>query len=105
MAREARPPPAPAPVGPPAAYWRLLAPLTQSLEIWESEYLHPLCGEDPVAESTKATALRPFLEALAGPERDAFEAGYRARLRQAYPREADGRTLFPFRRLFIVARR
>ncbi len=94
-----------APVWPPAAYWRLLAPLTQSLDIWESEYLHALCGEDPVAEWTKATALMPFLEALAGAERSAFEAAYRARLRQAYPREADGRTLFPFRRLFIVARR
>ena len=94
-----------APVWPPAAYWRLLAPQTQELDIWESEYLHALGGEDPVAEWTKATALMPFLEALAGPERGAFEAAYRARLRQAYPREADGRTLFPFRRLFIVARR
>ena len=27
-----------------------------------------------------------------------------ARLRQAYPPETDGATLFPFRRLFIVAR-
>ncbi len=94
-----------APVQAPAAYHRLLAPLAQDLDIWESEYLHPLSGEDPVAEWTKATALMPFLEALAGPERSAFEAAYRARLRQTYPREADGRTLFPFRRLFIVARR
>ncbi len=94
-----------APVQAPAAYHRMLAPQTQDLDIWESEYLHPLCGEDPVAEWTKATALMPFLETLAGPDRGAFEAAYRARLRQAYPREADGRTLFPFRRLFIVARR
>ena len=93
------------PVRPPAAYWRLLAPLTAGLDIWESEYLHALCGENPVAEWTKATALRPFLDALAEPERSAFEAKYRARLREAYPREGDGRTLFPFRRLFLVARR
>ena len=95
----------PEPVWPPAAYWRLLAPLAHDIDIWESEYLQPLCGEDPVAEWTKATALRPFLAALVEPERGAFEAEYRARLRQAYPREADGRTLFPFRRLFLVARR
>jgi trans-aconitate 2-methyltransferase len=35
----------------------------------------------------------------------AFEAAYAARLREAYPRRPDGRTLFPFRRLFIVAQR
>lgn len=93
------------PVQAPAAYHRMLAPLTQELDIWESEYLHVLSGEDPVAEWTKSTALRPFLDALAEPERGTFEAEYRARLRQAYPREADGRTLFPFRRMFIVARR
>ncbi|MBM3518765.1 MAG: trans-aconitate 2-methyltransferase, partial [Alphaproteobacteria bacterium] len=26
-----------------------------------------------------------------------------ARVRRAYPRRADGRTLYPFRRLFLVA--
>jgi len=45
------------------------------------------------------------LATLEGAEREAFEADYRARVRPHYPPEADGRTLFPFRRLFIVARR
>jgi len=93
------------PVQAPAAYHRILAPLAQDLDIWESEYLHVLSGEDPVAAWNKATALRPFLDALVEPERSAFEAAYRTRLRRAYPCEADGRTLFPFRRLFIIARR
>ena len=39
------------------------------------------------------------------PERAEFEAAYARRLRIAYPPLADGTTLFPFRRLFIVARR
>lgn len=93
------------PVRAPAAYHRILAPLARDLDIWESEYLHLLSGEDPVAAWNKATALRPFLDALSEPERSAFEAEYGARLRRAYPREADGRTLYPFRRLFIIARR
>lgn len=42
---------------------------------------------------------------LQEPERSAFETDYRARVRSAYPAEADGHTLFPFRRLFIVAQR
>ena len=31
-----------------------------------------------------------------------FESEYRQRVAQAYPRQPDGKTLFPFRRLFIV---
>jgi len=45
-----------------------------------------------------------LLDALREPERRRFEAAYAALVAQAYPRRADGRTLFPFRRLFLVAR-
>jgi trans-aconitate 2-methyltransferase len=50
-----------------------------------------------------ATALRPVIDALEGEARAGFLAAYGAQLRHAYPRRADGKTLFPFRRLFIVA--
>lgn len=93
------------PVHDPQDYYRLLAPFCAGLEIWESDYLQVLDGEDPVKEYTKATGLRPYLAALEGDERTAFEADYAARLRQAYPKEADGRTLFPFRRIFLIAER
>ena len=94
------------PVALPQAYHRILAPLADRLDIWETVYLQALEGENPVKEWTKGTALRPFLAALEDPgERTAFEADYARRILAAYPPEADGRTLFPFRRLFIVARR
>ncbi|MBP6529607.1 MAG: methyltransferase domain-containing protein [Burkholderiales bacterium] len=95
-----------APVSAPAFYYDLLRPLASSLDIWESEYLQVLEGEDPVKEWTKGTWLKQFLDALptdAAAER--FEADYAARLRAAYPPRADGKTLFPFRRLFIIAKR
>jgi len=93
----------PSPVAPPAFYYGVLAPHVARLDIWETEYLQVLTGADPVKEWTKGTWLKQFLEALAEPERSAFEEDYAARLRSAYPAEADGKTLFPFRRLFIVA--
>ncbi len=34
-----------------------------------------------------------------------FQDAARARLARAYPPEADGRTLFPFRRLFVIAQK
>jgi trans-aconitate 2-methyltransferase len=91
-----------APVAEPQSYYALLAPLASSLDIWESEYLQVLSGDDPVKEWTKGTWLMQFLDRLQPDERADFEADYARRLRAAYPRQADGSTLFPFKRLFIV---
>src|SRR5579883_1935049 len=92
------------PVAPPEEFYDLLAPLAPGgLDLWETTYIHVLAGADPVLQWVKATALRPVLDALAGAERDAFLAAYGAKLRLAYPRRADGKTLLPFRRLFLVA--
>src|SRR5688572_20838815 len=92
----------------PDAYYRILAPVTRQLDIWETTYLHVLPesagGDNPVVEWTKGTALRPYLDALADPERGAFLAAYAARIAAAYPKQPDGRTLLPFKRIFIVAR-
>jgi trans-aconitate 2-methyltransferase len=91
------------PVAAPEWYRDLLAPLTEALDIWQTEYLHVLEGEDPVLKWTRSTALRPLAALLTPDEQTRFEADYARRLRAAYPRRADGRTLFPFRRLFLVA--
>jgi trans-aconitate 2-methyltransferase len=92
------------PVGAPAFYYDLLRPLTHALDLWETEYLHVLEGADPVLEWVRGSALRPVLEALAPELARGFEHDYAARLNAAYPRRADGRTLLPVRRLFMVAR-
>jgi len=94
----------PAPVADPDFYYDVLAPKAAALDVWETEYLQVLEGTDPVKEWTKGTWLKPLLDALREPERSRFEAAYAALVAQAYPRRADGRTLFPFRRLFLVAR-
>jgi trans-aconitate 2-methyltransferase len=95
----------PAPVGEPRFYYRILAPLAASVDIWECEYLQPLRGDNPVKEFVKGSYLKPFLDALDAPEREAFEDQYAMRVHEVYPPEADGTTLFPFRRLFVIATR
>jgi trans-aconitate 2-methyltransferase len=84
-------------------YYDLLAGCSRSLDIWETEYLQILDGDDPVLEWVKASGLRPILNSLDDKEREFFLAEYARRLRTAYPVRAGGRTLYPFRRLFIVA--
>jgi trans-aconitate 2-methyltransferase len=84
-------------------YYDLLTDHARRLDIWETEYLQILEGDDPVLEWMKGSGLRPVLNGLDDGERAHFLAEFARRLRVAYPARADGRTLYPFRRLFIVA--
>jgi trans-aconitate 2-methyltransferase len=90
------------PVHDPQFYHDVLAPLAAEIDIWETEYLQVLEGENPVKEWTKGTWLTRYLDVLEGDEKAAFEAAYGERVAKAYPRNAVGQTLFPFRRLFMV---
>jgi trans-aconitate 2-methyltransferase len=87
----------------PADYFEIFAACGARADIWETEYLHILEGEDAVYKWVSATGLRPFVQALDNDERDGFVADYKRRLNSAYPPRQDGKTLFPFKRLFAVA--
>ncbi|MFC5722106.1 trans-aconitate 2-methyltransferase [Streptomyces gamaensis] len=89
-----------------AAYLDRLAGLGLAPDVWETTYLHLLTGEDPVLDWTKGTALRPVLTLLADDPAatEEFLTAYRDLLRDAYPKGPHG-TVFPFRRLFAVARK
>ncbi|MGI5167226.1 trans-aconitate 2-methyltransferase [Spirillospora sp. CA-253888] len=92
------------PVRDPAGYLDLLAPLGYAVDAWETTYAQVLQGDDPVLEWVKGTALRPVLARLGPGDTDDFLQEYGARLREAYPPASYG-TVFPFRRIFAVARR
>lgn len=93
------------PVGDPGFYYDLLASRAARLDIFEIDYLHVLDGPEGVVEWMKGTGLRPFLQRLDPSEHPSFLAAYLDRLKEAYPRRTDGKVLFPFRRLFLVASR
>ncbi|MFZ2031013.1 MAG: methyltransferase domain-containing protein [Vitreimonas sp.] len=84
-------------------YASALAPLGATLDAWSTAYLHILEGQDPVLKWISGSALRPYFARLSADERTGFEANLAARLRRAYPPEADGRTFFPFHRVFVIA--
>lgn len=90
----------------PADYLTRLADLGCAVDAWETTYVHQLPGEDPVLDWIKGTGLRPVLTALADnpAETEEFLTAYRPLLRKAYPGGPHG-TLFPFRRIFVVARK
>ena len=106
------------PVMDPLAYHALLAGRASTIDIWSTEYVQvldrparlpdgvgPADTAHPVLEWVRSTGLRPVLEGLGDADRARFLAAYRSRLDEAYPLDSDGRAVYPFPRLFIVATR
>jgi len=89
----------------PEQYYAILEPHCTSIDIWETRYLQCLEGDDAVYRWVQGTGLRPYADALDGADREDFLREYRSRVADAYPCRASGVTLFPFQRLFCVAKK
>ncbi len=88
----------------PQVYYDALAPLARSIDLWETEYSHVMASPAAIVEWMSGTGLRPYLEALDGEdERARFTAMLTKRVAAFYTPRSDGRVLFPFRRLFVIA--
>ena len=90
----------------PGFYYDILAPHAPRLDLWTTDYVHVLPDVAAIAEWYRGTGLRPWLDALGSEElRGEFVEDFLAGLRGHYAPQADGRVLFPFRRLFLIASR
>jgi trans-aconitate 2-methyltransferase len=92
-------------VNPLEYYIEILMGLGFAVEAWETRYFFVLQGEDPVMQWVKGTSCQPILNLLDPQEQQAFCQTYAEALREFYPPAANGSTVFPFRRIFWVARR
>lgn len=84
-------------------YHRILAPHCRQLFLWESIYWQGLSGPAPVLDWLRGTTLLPYLAPLTADAQAQFLAELAPQLAEAYPGNAAGTTLFPFRRIFLVA--
>jgi len=90
-------------VSSPEFYYDLLAPKASIVDVWETTYEHVMPDGAAIVEWVKGTGLRPYLDALTLEERPRYLERYLAAIERAYPRRSDGRRLFRFPRLFVVA--
>jgi len=86
-----------------AGYAELLTGAGCTVDAWETTYIHELTGEHPVLEWITGTALRPVKSRLTDPQWAQFRDELIPMLDSAYPARPDGKTFFPFRRIFVVA--
>ena len=87
----------------PGAYYDLLKPVCQHLDIWHINYNHVMAGPEAIVDWFKGSALRPYLNALDADTGKKFIAAYTMEVIKAYPARFDGKVLLKFPRLFIVA--
>ena len=98
------------PVAAAAAYFGWLAPLMTTVDIWLTEYLQVLAAAKRRRASGRGVdqghvaRARSSRRSMSRSARNSCATTCDSS-RAHYPARPDGRTLFPFRRLFIVARR
>lgn len=84
------------------AYYDKMSDIFEKIEIWVTDYMHVMRCAQEILEFLSGTALRPYLEKLDAERGTVFRARVLENLKKVYPARADGRVLFPFRRLFVT---
>ncbi len=87
----------------PNAYHNVLAGHADT-EVWVTTYLHVLAGDNPVFRWVSATGMKRFLDRIEPDWHDGFVEECAGRMAAAYPPNERGETVFPFTRLFVLAR-
>jgi len=86
-------------------YYDILCNLTDELDIWETDYYHVMNSHQDIVSWTSGTSLRPYLDHLnSSSETAEFSEDYRLLLMDVYPLQPNGKILFPFTRVFFVAK-
>ena len=93
-------------VQPIAFYYRALSTTAAVLNLWEAEYLQIMDSPRAILEWVRGTAMRGYLERLPDEaERKGFEELCLKEFERSYVTEENGKILFPYRRMFMVAYR
>jgi trans-aconitate 2-methyltransferase len=87
----------------PVRYAEILADAGCAVDTWETTYTHELSGATPVLDWISGTALTEVKARLSPEAYRDYRDQLIPLLAEAYPVRPDGRTFFPFRRIFVVA--
>ena len=90
---------------PDANYYEWFSYPGTDVRMWATEYYHVMDGHDRIVEMMRSTGLKTYLEHLSDGDAPQFIRSIKEGLERAYPRQKDGKVLFPFKRLFVLARK
>lgn len=75
----------------------------QHIQLWETEYLQEMNDHQSIFDWVQGTGLRPILSKMEKSERKEFEKAYITAIEREYSFQKNGKILFPFLRLFMIA--
>ena len=87
-------------------YYDILSKLSDDVDLWETDYYHVMENHRSIVQWYSSTGLRPYLNRLEsiGDQTD-FLDDFEKALQEAYPIQDDGSVLFPFTRIFFLAKK
>lgn len=83
-------------------YYDIVAKSTDKIEMWITDYCHEMDNHGKILEFLKGVALRPHIDRLNEEEQKLFMDEILKNLEIEYHYQANGKILFPFKRLFLV---
>ncbi len=86
-------------------YYDCLSELSDKIEIWITDYLHIMKSHLAILEMMRSTALKIYLEKLKDDEeKKEFEELVLKDIKSDYPQQKNEKVIFPFKRLFFIAK-
>ena len=87
-------------------YYDHLAKYFSMIDIWITDYYHIMESQSSILEMIRATGLKPYLERIAdNNDKKQFGTLVLDKIKNDYPLQNNGKILFPFKRLFFVAKK
>lgn len=86
-------------------YYDMAAKSTDKIEMWITDYCHEMDNHGKILEFLRGAALRPYIDRLNEEEQKLFMDEVLKNLKIEYHYQANGKILFPFKRLFLVAQK
>ena len=88
----------------PEFYYDVLSAMNLKIDLWTTTYYHILDSVTEIIEWYSSTGMRPYLNALPDDSaRTAFVSELSDLIHDQYPKQTDGRVIFPFRRILFIA--
>jgi trans-aconitate 2-methyltransferase len=85
-------------------YFDQLSHASSEIDIWETDYMHIMDSHTSILEMIRSSGLRPFLERLESEnDKKDFEEQVLLKITNDYPKQKNGKVIFPFKRLFFIA--
>lgn len=85
-------------------YYDILCRYFADVTIWQTNYAHVMDSYEAIVQFISATGLRPYLEVMSESEQIEMKDKLVTTLKEVYPRQENGKILFPFERIEFIAR-